>query len=141
MMTRRYEPRWDLDRQLGEQAEAYVAEMFGWLCDGDNRLHVEAKHKRYDDDYFYVELMQCPRGGPWRQSGLNTTESELWAVSIADSGCVIFLPVPLLRAVIRADPMIGTAKSERDGDNPTEGRLLRLVNVLNYARQVWESQK
>lgn len=132
-MTTRYEPRWDIDRQLGETNEAYVDEAFGWLCTQDRHLHVEVKGKRYNDDYFYVELMHQPPGHPHMvPSGLNTTEAELWAVSIGTTGCVFMVPVPLLRAVIRADPMIGRAKAETDGDCPTEGRLLRFVNVLNF---------
>lgn len=138
-MSRGYEPRWDIDLKLGEHAEAYVGEVFGWLCTQDHRIHVECKHKEYDDDWFYVELMQHRVGGTPRQSGLNTTESELWAVSIGDTGVVLLIPVPLLRAVIRAEPMRGKPAQARRGDCPTEGRLLRLVTVLNFARDTWEA--
>jgi hypothetical protein len=125
-MTSGYKPEWDIDKSYGEEGERRFAELFGWLATGDPR--VEVKRKRRTDDWFYIELQHNPHGRGWRNSGLHTTQAEIWAFVIADTGVMVAFPTALLRAALRYG--IGKPAAETDGDCPTEGRLLRLPNLM-----------
>lgn len=127
-----YEPRFDIDLPVGEKAERKIGHLFGELLDG-HRVHLECKHSRYGDDWMYLELQSNPGGRGWRDSGLNVTEAELWAHSFADTGAVLILPTRLLHELVHQTD-IGKPKAETDGDCPTEGRLVRVASVLNFAR-------
>lgn len=117
-----YEPRWDIDSQYGETGEN---SMRGLL----NLQHAsfEVKHKRYCDDKFYVEVAQRPqRLGRFRPSGINTSEAEYWVYEIAETGIKVLIPRPLLKAAARTSDR----REEKDGSNPTIGRLVSFSELL-----------
>jgi hypothetical protein len=115
-MTEGYEPRFDLDRAYGEEAETTVRRYLGL-----NHDQIEVKHKRREDWRFYVETAQLPNGtDEYKSSGINTTEASLWAYEINGTGIIVLFPTDLLKRAARTAP----AKEERDGDNPTKGRLV-----------------
>jgi hypothetical protein len=115
------EPRFDLDLGYGLNGEATA---MAW-----HQGKHEVKTKRYRDLKFYVELEQNTLGSGWRLSGLNTSESPYWEFVIDTTGVVVALPkVRLTRAVHLS---WGVAKEEKDGDNPTRGRLLSLTDLLD----------
>ena len=93
MTPRGYFPDFDLDRDYGEDGEDTVRDVLGLAT---NRI--EVKHKSYADDKFYVELEHDPGGrGQYKPSGLTTTKAEYFTYVIADTGVIVFIPVPYLR--------------------------------------------
>lgn len=123
-MTKR--PEWDLDRAYGEEGEDTVRRILELAA-----AQIEIKRKRRCDDIFYVETHQSPYAtGTYRPSGANTTTAEYWAYLIANSGIVVLLPTQLLKTAALA----GEKTQERDGDNPTRGRLVSFTTILNTAR-------
>lgn len=135
-MTATYRPEYDNDEEYGEDGERIAREVLGWTLTRSPR--VEVKRKRRLDDWLYVELLQDPgaTGRCWKQSGLNITTADLWAYVVADSGVLLYFPTDLLRWAIRTDA--GKPCAETDGDNPTEGRLLR-VSWLIQATEQWKA--
>jgi hypothetical protein len=129
-----YEPRFDIDRQMGEESERRVATVLGWLLTGDKHLYVEVKAKSYIDDWLYVEVEHRPPGaGEFRPSGISVTEAHVVAYAIPMVGVVLFFPTALVRSALAAG--LGRPVEERDGDCPTHGRLIRVASLLSLARQ------
>lgn len=111
-----HEPRWDIDLAYGEDGEATVADLLG-----ASAARVEVKRKRRRDFKFYVETAQSPLANDaYQPSGINTSEADYWAFVIADTGIIVCVPRERLRAVAVSAPQV----EERDGDNPTKGRLV-----------------
>lgn len=128
------ESRWDHDLPYGEDAQEYV-ERVVWSTLTAGRVRIEDKRKRRMDNKFYVELQQDPgRMGRYVPSGLSTSEADLWAFVIADTGVVVWVPAVRLRAAVfelgwgaRRD---GSDYEETDGECPTRGRLLDFNQII-----------
>lgn len=131
-MTTTREPRWDVDLAMGHEGERRVARVLGLLLNG-SRLHVEVKQKRRRDDAFYVETEQNPFGRGWRPSGLSTSEAETWSFLVEGTGCMFTVPTGLLRELVAKG--LGRDVEETAGDCPTRGSLLRVGQILSYARE------
>lgn len=121
------EPRFDLDLKYGQQGEAQLREFLGWIANGS--LLVEVKRKRYLDYKIYVET-HCDKGrsGVYAPSGINTTESQVWAFVVADTGIHIAIPTEILREAVNES-------SSRDhqalrGNCPTRGKLIDFTVLL-----------
>jgi hypothetical protein len=121
-----YEPRFDADYAYGRQGELLVADLLGQL--GAGQASYEVKRERYANARFYVEEYQNPRGRGWKPSGINVTTAEYW-VFVKPGGFVIWVPVVELRRLLDAGK--GLAREERDGDNPTRGRLVYINSLLD----------
>src|SRR5262245_49315002 len=119
-------PDWDLDREYGEEGEQTLR---GILRLANDR--VEVKRKRRVDDGFYVETEQRPSGAiTYKPSGIATTQAEYFAYVIADTGIVVLVPTPVLKAAC----VQGSFAEEKDGDNPTRGWLVRFGQLLSLKR-------
>jgi hypothetical protein len=120
----------DIEWTYGRPAELLVGELCGLADDGKIRL--EVKRKRRGDGYFYVELEHDPgRQGTFSPSGLSTSKAEVWAIAVADSGSVFMTPAQHLRTAIERN--YGFPAEETDGDCPTRGRLLHVLDALQAA--------
>lgn len=128
-----YEPRFDHDYEYGQQGELLIGDAIAALRGGQAR--VEVKRKRRLDDWLYVELMQDPggTGTRWKDSGLNVTAAEWWAYVVGDTGFLLFIPTDLLRWAVSVEG--GKPCEEKDGDNPTMGRLFRVSWLLQALPQ------
>ena len=127
-----FEPRFDVDYEYGHQGELFVTDIISALK--NNR--VEVKRKRYEDDQFYVEY-QCLKRGNWEKSGIATTEAELWAFVIADTGVAVVVTTSRLRdaAAFVFKHMKGNRREERDGSHPTRGVLVPFVMLVDMKRR------
>jgi hypothetical protein len=121
-----YRPEWDIDRRYGEHGEKIVSR----ILDLD-AAQIEVKRKRKSDDKFYVEIAQDPGAtGSYKPSGINTTRASHWAFVIGETGAVVLIPTPLLRAACHIS---GAHVAETDGTNPTQGCLLSLAEIVSRA--------
>jgi hypothetical protein len=121
-MTENYDHRFDLELGYGQEGEDRVADLLGLA--GST---VEVKRKRYTDLKFYVEVAQCPRGSlDYKASGINTTEADYWVYVVADTGVVVLIPRERLKRAAAAAP----PAEEKDGDNPTKGRLVDATHLF-----------
>jgi len=134
-VTAAYQPDFDHDRVYGEQGEALVERLRSLALAGS----IETKRKRYPDSQFYIELAHRPRGrSEYVKSGLNVTRSDYLAYVVGDSGVVVFFPTRLIRQYLRQNN--GVPASERDGGNPTKGRLISLDAFLTWCSALDEGQ-
>lgn len=119
-----YEPRFDYDLAYGLEGERIAR-----FWHAGKR---ETKRKRRLDSEFYIELEQNPRrAGMWKPSGLSTSEASYFEYVIGDTGIIVAFPTSLLREAVAKG--VGRDCEEYDGDNPTRGRLLNLVEVMQIA--------
>jgi hypothetical protein len=115
-MTTNHQPKWDIDLAYGEAGEQFVTNL---LAGAPSKF--EVKTKRYLDFKFYVETHQFPSGATeWKDSGIQTTYADYWVYVVGDTGVVMFVPTERLRQAALG----GREVQERDGDNPTLGRLV-----------------
>lgn len=122
-------PDFDFDLVYGEAGERYAREVLGWVLAENAR--VEIKRKRRLDDWLYVELRQNAHRSGWKDSGLNVTTAQFWGFVVGETGVILYFPTDLLRrAVARGE---GRDAEETDGDNPTQGRLLRASRLIQIA--------
>ena len=100
MSRRGNEPRFDLDRDYGEDGEDTVRRVLGL-----SGSRIEVKRKRREDDQFFLELRHAPgRRGDWQASGLNVTAAEYWAFLVGDTGVIVLAPTALLRLLVGRAP-------------------------------------
>lgn len=130
------EPRFDIDYEWGRQGELLVDDYLKWVAQGDAR--VEVKRKSYVDLELYVEYEHDPgRTGCYVPSGISTTESEVWAYVIGDTGMALLVPCDLLREAT-AHPA-ARHRVERDGSCPTRGMLVNVGLLMTLARAKTEA--
>lgn len=124
------EPRWDRDLAYGKQGELLIGNYLDWIAKGNGR--VESKRKRRLDLEFYVET-ECDKGreGCFEPSGINVTEAEAWAFTIADTRISVIIPTTLLQAA--CSHASAREVGERDGVCPTRGKLISLDAILATA--------
>lgn len=135
MRANRAEPHFDIDLEYGKLGERHVDEVLREIACGNGR--VEVKRKSVPDEWFYVET-HCDYGrrGQYWASGILNTKADTWAIVMGDTGKTIIVPTPLLRQML--DDPSSQDKEERDGNNPTRGRLVSLVVLLFRRRRQLE---
>ncbi len=128
----RPEPRWDRDYAYGVQGELINDDTIQGLAAG--QLRREDKRKSYLDDRLFIEVEQNPMScGRWRDSGLRTTEADVWCWAIHDTGAMFVLPVPMLRrAVAKAESHGMRPDKGPKGANPTRGYLLPVDTIIRW---------
>lgn len=125
-------PGWDLDREFGEQAELFVADIAKAIRDGS--VEVKRDGRWQETGNLYVEY-SCRRAGEYRPSGIATSDADLWAFVLGDTEVTIIVPRLLLRRLClelyRRGP--GYQAEERSGTHPTKGvkvPMRRLIELL-----------
>lgn len=130
----RPEPRWDRTYAYGTQGECIIDDTIQGLANG--QLAREDKRKTYLDANLYIEIEQNPMAcGRWRDSGLRTTEADMWCYLIHDTGAVFILPVPMLRRAVAKAERLHTKLTEVKGENPTRGYLLPVDTIIRWGSE------
>lgn len=129
----RAEPRFDIDLPYGKQGELQLETYLEWVAARNGRA--EVKRKRIIDLEFYIEQF-CDKGrrGQYEPSGINVTETELFAFVIADTGIAVCFPSALVRAAV--DHPSARDKECVDGDCPTRGKLIHFAAFLSTAKRL-----
>ena len=118
-----------IDLEHGELAERVAAQL---LC----TQSVEVKAKRYDDSIYYVEYEQNPHGrGDWFPSGIKTTKATHWAFIYCENSVGVVVHVDVLREAGRAAAKVKTNWKHTSSDNPTNGIMVSLQQILDAAYQ------
>jgi hypothetical protein len=127
-----YEPRFDVDYEYGHQGELFV----GFVIEALKRDRVEVKRDaRYSQTgNFYVEY-ECRRNGHWCKSGIATSEAELWAFVLGDSGMCVVIPTQSLKELCRQRFRQRHVAAELDGSHPTKGVLVSASSLLAWAKE------
>ena len=124
-----YEPDHDIDREVGRQAELFVAN----LIDALGTSAVEIKHdvaaQKWGNAYFEIGC-NYPKAG-WRKTGVYGTKAELWVhVLPGPESIAIVAPVSLLRGVVDWHRERGRERRLDRGSHPTVGVSVPLPNLI-----------
>lgn len=125
-MSRR-EPNFDIDLEIGKQAELWVKDLRKALV--EQRVEVKAPKPFLREQSAYVEYSQLRRNG-WELSGIATTTSPLYLFTFGDlPGGLVVETQWLKRAARRA---YRNPKQRREcvrGSHPTKGVVISLADL------------
>lgn len=126
-----YQPRFDLDRQVGEQGELFVHSIADALRSGLVEVKYEQAASKYGN--VYIEFA-CRRGGQFLPSGIDKTESDLWAWVLGRDApqIAVVAPVALARAVKERAVREGAIRNTIRGSHPTNGAVVSLEKLLRW---------
>lgn len=126
-----YEPRFDLDREVGEQGELFV----GDVARSINRGLTEVKYDQAASKYgnVYIEF-SCRLRGEYVPSGVDTTEADLWAVVLGrdEPKIMVVAPSRLVLAVKERAVREGRVKNTLRGSHPTSGAVVPVGEFLRW---------
>lgn len=123
-----YEPRWDIDAELGRQGELFVASAIEALKSGA-AVEVKTDAKFALTGNLYIEN-ECQYRAGWKPSGLSVTSTEMWAFVLAGAPVALIVPTTVLRQLVDG---CATAECMR-GSHPTRGWLLPIGKIIHWAR-------
>jgi hypothetical protein len=123
------QPNWDIDREIGEQAEVWVSDIRKAMERG--ALEVKRDTKAMSTGNLYVEY-ECRRGGVYCASGIQTTKADAWVFVVVKDELALVIETVALRKLC-GKPGIRIAE-ETDGSHPTKGYLLPMTYVVRPAR-------
>jgi hypothetical protein len=121
-------PEWDLDWEIGQNGELFVADVIQALKDG---VRVETKTDLWAtrSGNIYIEY-SCRYFGEYKPSGISVTTADIWAIVLATE-VVVFTPVDRLKAVARYYYARGRRKQGGlNGTHPTWGVLIPAANLM-----------
>lgn len=117
-----YNPKFDFttDLEYGHEGEQNLIDFFHAV----NNQTVEVKADRYRNGRMAVETQQRPRGGEWKDSGINVTAATWWAYRFAPDAFVL-VSVERLKRYLRTNySQLDKRDFAPDSDNPARGFLL-----------------
>jgi len=126
-----YVPDFDLDAEVGRQAELYVASIADALRDGTVEVKADEKARRTGNVFIEYE---CFRQGEWRRSGIATTAAEVWAIVVAGE-VMSAAPSRMVRHVARYSRPHERRECMR-GSHPTRGVVIPMGEFLQRLAQV-----
>lgn len=113
-----YEPRFDIDSEVGRQGELFIGSVVDALRNGS--VEVKSDEVAARTGNFYVEF-QCLIRGVWRPSGIATTEADMWAFALGSARFAVIVPTSLLKTVARDRYHAGHVRECMRGSHPTKG--------------------
>ncbi|MDZ4344454.1 MAG: hypothetical protein U1E51_18690 [Candidatus Binatia bacterium] len=119
------QPNWDIDREIGEQAEVWVSDIRRAMERGS--VEVKRDQKAMRTGNLYVEY-ECRRRGVYMPSGIETTKADAWIFVVVEDELALVIETEHLKKLCRA-PGIRRAE-EKDGSHPTKGYLLPVRFVV-----------
>ena len=122
-----YEPKFDLDYEVGQQGELYSARIIDSLKSG-TRVEVKTDEMAQQTGNVYVEY-ECQYRGEWKPSGIATTEAEIWCFIVGEAA--VYAQTDRLKDVVRFLWRFPSArKSCKRGTHPTHGIVIPLTNLI-----------
>lgn len=130
-----YEPRWDLDLPLGQQAEQWVADILAGVHTATVTAEVKYDTRAAGTGNVYVEY-ECLRADGWHPSGIAKTESDLWVAVIAKGQMALVCNREWIADLARTYYSKDFGAWRRDmskGSHPTRGVLIPVADLLAAA--------
>lgn len=122
-----YEPRWDLDAEIGRQGAFWVADVAEALKRGS--VEVKTDEIAHRTGNVYVEF-ECLRRGQYRPSGIATTEAELWVFVLHRYALALVVATDFLRPVAREVWRDGHVRECTRGSHPTRGVVVPISRLV-----------
>ena len=127
-----YEPRWDLDYEVGRQGELWVQDIADSLRSDAREVKVDERFA--DTGNVYVEY-ECRYRGQYRPSGIAITEAPVWVFVLQSEGLALVVSTDLLRGVSREGYRAGRVAECSRGSYPTRGVLVPVARLISEVRR------
>jgi hypothetical protein len=124
-MSDGYEPRFDIDLEVGKQGELFIARIVDSIAAGSHE--VKTDEKALVTGNVYLEC-QCLYRGRWERSGIAKTEAEMWCHVIGEA--VVIAPVYRVRDIARHYWPTKWRREMLRGSHPTKGIVLPIPMFL-----------
>lgn len=121
-----YEPRFDIDMEVGRQGEIFITSVIDSLKDGAS-VETKTDVRALQTGNIYVEF-ECFRLGQWRKSGIATTEAEVWVFVLGVAALCI--PTETLKVLARLRWHAGGVREQPRGSHPTKGVIIPIPWLL-----------
>ncbi len=121
-----YEPRFDIDMEIGRQGEIFITSVIDAMKGGAS-CEVKTDEKSAVTGNIYVEF-ECFRLGRWQKSGIATTEAEVWAFVLGSAALCI--PTDKLKVLARLRWHAGGERECTRGSHPTKGVIIPIPWLL-----------
>jgi len=113
------QPNWDIDREIGSQAEVWISDIRKAFANGTVEVKRDTRAMRTGN--LYVEY-ECRRGGVFKPSGIATTRADAWCFVVIKDALAIVIETEKLKNICSET---GIRKAEEtDGSHPTKGYLV-----------------
>jgi hypothetical protein len=132
MSAEGYEPRFDLDAEVGRQGELFVTNIKDALARGSAEVKTDREAARTGN--LYVEY-ECLRRKGWTPSGIQVTQADVWVFVLRVDELALVVSTATLRDISRR--LWRTYRTECvRGSHPTKGVLvpIRLL-IADQARR------
>lgn len=129
--ARGYEPRFDLDYEVGSQGELWTENIVDALA--HDRVEVKTDQEALRTGNLYVEFECLGRGG-WRRSGIAITQAEIWVFVLQPQGLALVITTDLLRRAAREHYPDRVRECTR-GSHPTKGVVIPISLLITEARR------
>jgi len=123
------QPNWDIDREIGEQAEVWVSDIRRAMERGS--VEVKRDTRAMSTGNLYVEY-ECRRGGVYQPSGIQTTKADAWVFVVVENELALVIETAALRRICSHSAI--RRAEETDGSHPTKGYLLPMTYIVRPAR-------
>lgn len=134
-MAEGYEPRFDIDYEVGRQGELWVASIRDALR--TERAEVKTDVRASVTGNVYVEY-ECRHRGKWKPSGIATNESPVYVFVLAARSLALVVDTEALKREARRAYNAGRLAECKKGSHPTRGVLIpvqKLVADLLHSAQ------
>lgn len=123
-----YEPRFDIDHEVGKQGELFVSDLIAALK--SERVEVKTDLKAQKTGNIYVEF-ECKRRGTYVPSGISTTEAAVWVFVLDMGNLAVAISTHFLREIGRAAYKAGKVRECLRGSHPTRGVVIPVAELLS----------
>ena len=121
-----YEPRYDIDSEVGRQGSFFVMDIIDALK-GD-RVEVKRDLKSQETGNIYLEY-ECKKRGRYVKSGLAITEADLWVFVLDHGDLALAVSTDLLKKMGRVAFTRGQKKECQRGSHPTRGVVIPISEL------------
>jgi hypothetical protein len=132
-----YEPRFDLDAELGHQGQLFVARIADGLRDGTVEIKTDDRARETGRVYVEFACLRRPPGAresAWLPSGIAATEADWWAFVLADLSVLVALPTAtMLRIARQAWKVRAQRVTTHRGSHPTQGVAVPIGRFVEQA--------
>lgn len=132
-----YEPRFDVDAEVGHQGELVVTDLIGTLKSG--RAEVKTDEVAAQTGRFYIET-ECLKRGAWHPSGINVTAADVWVQVVGGANVAVAVPVGILRSAVEEWERTAGLRDCPRGSHPTRGVAIPPMFLIRWAAKNWPAE-
>lgn len=124
-------PQWDVDFSYGKEGEQTVIDIIDGMTTGKTEVKRDSVYPKTGN--VYVEY-ECLRQGEYQNSGIRSTEADVWTFVLGDSDICISIKTSHLQKLFNHYYELGLRHQCRKGSHPTQGVAIPVEAIIHYAQ-------